>query len=375
MLGNFLSCSKGVKDPSDFPEVRCDYPRDASAEIDLIYPGGALDLRRGPQGAALVASGKASPNASGSGASLDSFPFDAGAKTCVETGPEPEDSSPVLTWILGYFWGLPRGRKEPSSRATRRKRGSYGYGRDPRASSRGETGMLGNFLSCSKGVKDPSDFPEVRCDYPRDASAEIDLIYPGGALDLRRGPQGAALVASGKASPNASGSGASLDSFPFDAGAKTCVETGPEPEDSSPVLTWILGYFWGLPRGRKEPSSRATRRKRGSYGYGRDPRASSRGETGMLGNFLSCSKGVKDPSDFPEVRCDYPRDASAEIDLIYPGGLSHVRPWWESILLVKVKAVQGKQFPQECSETSGGLLEWWHDAGVALSFPVESPYS
>ena len=41
-------------------------------------------------------------------------------------------------------------------------------------------GMLGNFLSCSKGVKDPSDFPEVRCDYPRDASAEMDLIYPGG---------------------------------------------------------------------------------------------------------------------------------------------------------------------------------------------------
>ena len=22
--------------------------------------------------------------------------------------PEPEDSSPVLTWILGYFWSLPR---------------------------------------------------------------------------------------------------------------------------------------------------------------------------------------------------------------------------------------------------------------------------
>ena len=27
----------------------------------------------------------------------------------VESGPEPEDSSPVLTWILGYFWSLPRG--------------------------------------------------------------------------------------------------------------------------------------------------------------------------------------------------------------------------------------------------------------------------
>ena len=32
-----------------------------------------------------------------------------GLKTCVESVPEPEDSSPVLTWILGYFWSLPRG--------------------------------------------------------------------------------------------------------------------------------------------------------------------------------------------------------------------------------------------------------------------------
>ena len=27
---------------------------------------------------------------------------------CVESVPEPEDSSPVLTWILGYLWRLPR---------------------------------------------------------------------------------------------------------------------------------------------------------------------------------------------------------------------------------------------------------------------------
>ena len=32
-----------------------------------------------------------------------------GQRPCVESGPEPEDSSPVLTWILGYFWSLPRG--------------------------------------------------------------------------------------------------------------------------------------------------------------------------------------------------------------------------------------------------------------------------
>ncbi|KAI4564031.1 hypothetical protein MJT46_009829 [Ovis ammon polii x Ovis aries] len=67
--------------------------------------------------------------------------------------------------------------KDPSSRARRRKRGSPGWVRDPRASSRVETG----------------------------------------ALDLRRGPQGPALVATGKTSPHASSSGASRDSSPVDA--------------------------------------------------------------------------------------------------------------------------------------------------------------
>ena len=30
-------------------------------------------------------------------------------RPCLESVPEPEYSSPVLTWILGYFWSLPRG--------------------------------------------------------------------------------------------------------------------------------------------------------------------------------------------------------------------------------------------------------------------------
>ena len=47
---------------------------------------------------------------------------------------------------------------DPSSLARRRKRGSSGCGRDSRASSRVETGKSGNFLSCSKGVKDPLKF-------------------------------------------------------------------------------------------------------------------------------------------------------------------------------------------------------------------------
>ena len=54
----------------------------------------------------------------------------------------------------------------------------------------------------------------------------------------------------------------------------------------------------------KDPCSRARRRKRGSYGCGRDSRASSRVETGMSGNFLSCRKSVKEPLEVPEVRGD-----------------------------------------------------------------------
>ena len=32
-----------------------------------------------------------------------------GLRPCVESVPEPEDSSLVPTWFLGYFWSLPRG--------------------------------------------------------------------------------------------------------------------------------------------------------------------------------------------------------------------------------------------------------------------------
>ena len=42
---------------------------------------------------------------------------------------------------------------------------------------------------------------------------------------------------------------------------------------------------------------------------------------------------------------------------------------------MNVKAVQGKPVPLEWTDTSGGLLEWWHDPGVPLAFPVESASS
>ena len=58
-----------------------------------------------------------------------------------------------------------------------------------------------------------------------------------------------------------------------------------------------------------------------------------------------------------------------------PTGQSHVPPWCESILGLKVEVVQGKQVSLEWTETSGGLWEWWHDPGVPLAFPVESASS
>ena len=51
MSGNFLSCSKGVKDPLEFPELKRDYPLVASTEMGLISPEGEnlldfLELRQ-----------------------------------------------------------------------------------------------------------------------------------------------------------------------------------------------------------------------------------------------------------------------------------------------------------------------------------------
>ena len=76
MSGNFLSCSKGVKDPFEVQEGRCDLHRDSSVEKGLISPGGEnllhflelwcfpVLLRQGTQEPTLVSSGKASLHAS-----------------------------------------------------------------------------------------------------------------------------------------------------------------------------------------------------------------------------------------------------------------------------------------------------------------------
>ena len=120
--------------------------------------------------------------------------------------------------------------KDPSSSAKRRKRGSSGCGRDSRASSRVETSMSGNFLSSSKGGKTLWKLQRlgvINLEMPQRKWASSRLegrtswIFSrcGRCSRLTTGPQGPALVASGKASPHASCSGASRDSCLVDAGA------------------------------------------------------------------------------------------------------------------------------------------------------------
>ena len=126
-------------------------------------------------------------------------------------------------------------------------------------------GYIGDFLSCIKGVKDPLEVPDVRCDLPREASAEMGLISPGGEnlldfLELRQvlstydgdlrdpllWPQKWPVPMRVARGPLGGLSGfLSLRCWCL----RPCVESETEPEDSSPVLTWILGYFWSLPRG------------------------------------------------------------------------------------------------------------------------------
>ena len=81
----------------------------------------------------------------------------------------------------------------------------------------------------------------------------------------------------------------------------------------------------------------------------------------------SCSSSVTLPFAWIKGSVAFPRG--------FPRGLSHVPPWCESILGLKVEAVQGKLVSLEWTKTSGGLCECWHDPGVPLGFPVESPSS
>ena len=54
-------------------------------------------------------------------------------------------------------------------------------------------------------------------------------------------------------------------------------------------------------------------------------------------------------------------------------GLSHVPTWCESILGLKLEAVQGIQVSLEWTETSGGLSDWWHTLEFRSPFLWRGP--
>ena len=106
--------------------------------------------------------------------------------------------------------------------------------------------------------------------------------------------------------------------LPSCRGLRPCVESVPEPEDSSPVLTWILGYFWSFPRGVSP-----------CLEWGHARALSSRAVAAV-----SCypSRGSRDLWLSLEA---FPRGL--------PTGLSHVPLWCKSILGLKVEALPGIQ--------------------------------
>ena len=96
-------------------------------------------------------------------------------------------------------------------------------------------------------------------------------------------------------------------------GLRPCVELVPEPEDSSPVLTWILEYFWGLPRGVSP---------RLEWGHARA--ISSPAIEGCHAS-LRVDQGI----------CGFPSRLSHEaFPRGFPTGLSHVLQWCDSILVL-----------------------------------------
>ena len=106
------------------------------------------------------------------------------------------------------------------------------------------------------------------------------------------------------------------------------------------MLTWILRYFWSLLRGVSP---------RLEWGHAR---ALSSRALGAVSRFLQVDQGI---SGFPS------RHSHEAFPRGFPTGLSHVPPRCDSILGLKVEALQGKQVSPEWTETFGVLWKWWHD--------------
>ena len=158
-------------------------------------------------------------------------------------------------------------------------------------------------------------------------------------------------MASGKASLHANWErslGIPLESV---LGLRPNMDLRSEPEDFSPVLTWILGYFWSLPR-RVSP--------RLEWGHAR----------------ALSSRDVAAVSCFPSRGS---RDLWLSLEAFptgFPTRLSHRAVPCATVVCfdprLECRGSAGKPVSLEWTETSWGLWEWWHDPGVPLAFSVES---
>ena len=128
--------------------------------------------------------------------------------------------------------------------------------------------------------------------------------------------------------------GIPLPSMP---GPRPCVESVPELEHSSPVLTWILGYFWSLPRGVSPRIEWGHARALSSRAVAAVSSFPSRGSRNMWLSLEAFTGGF--PTRLPTMLTHVPRSS-------------------DSILGLNVEAVQGKEVSLKWTETSGGLWEW-----------------
>ena len=110
--------------------------------------------------------------------------------------------------------------------------------------------------------------------------------------------------------------------LPSISGPQTLGGVGARPEVSSPVLTWILGYFCSLHRGVSPHLDWGHARALSSLAVAAVLRFPSRGSRDLWLSIEAFFRG-------------------------FPTGPSHVPPWCESILGLKVETVQGKQISLE----------------------------
>ena len=93
-------------------------------------------------------------------------------------------------------------------------------------------------------------------------------------------------------------------------GLRPCVESVPEPEDSSPVLTWVLGYFWSLPRGVSPRLEWGHARALSSRALAAVSRFPSRGSRDLWISIEAFPRGF--PTGLPHVHCGVSRSSACK---------------------------------------------------------------